>query len=38
VRGFLPHSLLLKLDGPLALIVFLAILSMASLGIIAESV
>ena len=37
-RGFLQHSLLLKLGGALALIASLAILGMASSGIIAESV
>ncbi|NDP47699.1 MAG: HAMP domain-containing protein [Sulfuriferula multivorans] len=37
-RGFLQHSLLLKLGGALALIACLAILGMASSGIIAESV
>jgi len=37
-RGFLQHSLLLKLGGALALIASFAILGMASSGIIAESV
>ncbi len=37
-RGFLQHSLLLKLGGALALIACFAILGMASSGIIAESV
>ena len=37
-RGFLQHSLLLKLGGMLALIASFAILGMASSGIIAESV
>ncbi len=37
-RGFLQHSLLLKLGGALALIACLAIFGMASSGIIAESV
>ena len=37
-RGFLQHSLLLKLGGALALIASLAILGMASSGIIAESI
>ena len=36
-RGFLQHSLLLKLGGALALIAIFAILGMASSGIIAES-
>ncbi|MDX9996307.1 MAG: type IV pili methyl-accepting chemotaxis transducer N-terminal domain-containing protein, partial [Rhodocyclaceae bacterium] len=36
-RGFLQHSLLLKLGGALALIACFAILGMASSGIIAES-
>ncbi len=37
-RGFLQHSLLLKLGGMLALIASFAILGMASSGIIAESI
>lgn len=37
-RGFLQHSLLLKLGGALALIASFAILGMASSGIIAESI
>lgn len=37
-RGFLQHSLLLKLGGALALIACFAVLGMASSGIIAESV
>ncbi|MHB1084003.1 MAG: histidine kinase [Thiobacillus sp.] len=37
-RGFLQHSLLLKLGGTLALIASLAIIGMASSGLIAESV